>query len=343
MHDGTLMILRGSEVLDLLEGQERSLLQVVKLAYEAHGRGDSFLPQSTFLRFPDDQVSRIIALPAYLNSEYGVAGIKWISSFPSNLEKGIERASGVLVLNCVETGRPLVMMECSVVNAKRTAASAALAAQTLHQDKAIQSLGVIGCGLINFEIVRFLLSAFSSVKTLYSYDLSQDRAMQFNRTCQNTFEGLGTEVVDDIQSLFGRSTLISIATTAIHPYINDLSGLAPGSTILHVSLRDLAPEVILSCDNVVDDIDHVCRAQTSVHLAEQQTGTRDFIRCTIADVTSGASAARRDPPGITVFSPFGLGVLDLAVGEFVYRRALAEKKGTLIDSFPAAAWFQRGF
>jgi ornithine cyclodeaminase len=335
------MILKGSEVESLLQGQERSLLHVVKLAYEAHRRGQSFLPQSTFLRFPGDEVSRIIALPAYLESEYGVAGIKWISSFPSNLEKGIERASGVLVLNCVNTGRPLVMMECSIVSAKRTAASAALAALTLHQDRTIQSVGIIGCGLINFEIVRFLLSIFPSIKTLYSYDLSPERADQFNRICQNSFESLRTEVVKDLPSLLRTSTLISIATTAIQPYINDLSGLPPGSTVLHVSLRDLAPEIIVSCDNVVDDIDHVCRAQTSVHLAEQQTGTRDFIRCTIADVTSGASPARREPDRITAFSPFGLGVLDLAVGEFVYRRALAEKTGTLIDSFQPAAWFQR--
>jgi 2,3-diaminopropionate biosynthesis protein SbnB len=341
MHDRSIMILTGSDVLTLLSGRERDVIETVRVAYEVHTAGESSLPPSTFLRFPDDETNRIIALPAYLGGEFGTAGIKWVSSFPGNMDKGIDRAAAVIILNSMSTGRPHVMLEGSIISAKRTAASAALAALALHGDSLAGSVAVVGCGLINFEIQRFLLSIFPSIKTLYLYDVRPERAVQFKQTCEETFENVTAEVVADLQALFRTSPLVSMATTAIHPYISDLSGLAPGSTILHVSLRDLGPEIILSCDNVVDDVEHVSRAQTSIHLAEQLAGTRDFIRCTIGAVTSGTAPAKRDAKSITVFSPFGLGVLDIAVAEFVYKRAVKEGVGTLIESFLPTAWPQR--
>jgi ornithine cyclodeaminase len=68
--------------------------------------------------------------------------------------------------------------------------------------------------------------------------------------------------------------------------------------------------------NIVDDVEHCLKADTSPHLAEQLTGNRDFLDGTLDDVMSGRVAV---PPDRTVvFSPFGLGVLDLAVGKYVH-------------------------
>ena len=341
MDNSDILILKGEEILDLLTGRESAVIAAVQMAYEAHQQGQSSLPQSTFLRFPDSQRNRIIALPAYLGGESGSAGIKWVSSFPDNVGRGMNRASAVVILNSPHTGLPYLIAEGSIISAKRTAASAALAARTLHAGRAVAELGVLGCGVINFEIVRFVLSVFPGIKTLFLYDLSAERADQFKAICEGTFFGVTAEVVKDVSTLLRASSLLSIATTAIEPYLTDFSGVAPGSTVLHISLRDLAPQIILDVDNVVDDIDHVCRAQTSVHLAEQLTGNRDFIRCTLADVTMGAAPARRDSDSVVVFSPFGLGVLDIALSKLVYDLAIETGKGSAIHSFLPEPWGQR--
>jgi N-[(2S)-2-amino-2-carboxyethyl]-L-glutamate dehydrogenase len=152
---------------------------------------------------------------------------------------------------------------------------------------------------------------------------------------------LKVSVADNIGFVFERAPLLSFATTAVVPHVNDLAGCMPGSAILHISLRDLAPEIILRSDNVVDDINHVCRADTSLHLAEQKTKDRGFIRCTLADITLGRVPTRTSAEKHTIFSPFGLGVLDLAVSKFILELAQVHNRGVVLESFLPGPWTKR--
>lgn len=66
-------------------------------------------------------------------------------------------------------------------------------------------------------------------------------------------------------------------------------------------------------------------------MAEQLTGNRDFLYGTLDDVMAG----RMTPPAdrSVIFSPFGLGVLDLAVGKYVYDEVVRSGQLHLIDDF----------
>jgi ornithine cyclodeaminase/alanine dehydrogenase-like protein (mu-crystallin family) len=101
--------------------------------------------------------------------------------------------------------------------------------------------------------------------------------------------------------------------------------------VLHVSLRDLAPEILLASTNIVDDIEHCLKADTSPHLAEQLAGNREFLHGTLDDVIAGRVALPADRP--LVFSPFGLGVLDLAVGKYVYDEVARSGELRVVDDF----------
>lgn len=333
MSNRDVLILGGDEIEAALQGREPEIISTVEAAYKIHSAGDSSLPNSLFLRFPNNETNRIIALPAYLGQEFNVAGMKWVSSFPGNLNQGLNRASAVLIMNSAETGRAEVIMEGSLISAKRTAASAALAARCIHAGSAPETVGILGCGPINFEVARFLSVVFPKIDQLLVFDVDTSRATQFSENCAELNDGWRVSVVTESRQVLEAANVVSIATTAIHPHLFDLSMSPASSTILHVSLRDFSPEVILSADNVVDDVDHVCRAQTSVHLAEQMTGNRDFIRCTLADIANGIARPKDNPDAVTIFSPFGLGVLDIAVGKLASDFAAERGLGTLIESF----------
>ena len=153
-----LSIINGKTVSDVIRADPEKCIEVVRAAYLAHANGWSVNPDSYFLRFSDKPDCRIIALPAYLGDGFHVAGLKWIASFPGNVQRGFPRASAVLVLNRHDTGYPFAILESSIISAARTAASAVLAAYWLSgRSRRAHSLGIVGTGFIARYVYEFLV------------------------------------------------------------------------------------------------------------------------------------------------------------------------------------------
>jgi N-[(2S)-2-amino-2-carboxyethyl]-L-glutamate dehydrogenase len=325
-------IIKGKTVHDIVDANLGECVQRVKDAYLTHGAGKTVNPDSHFLRFPEKPRARIIALPAFLGSESGVAGIKWIASFPENIQHGFPRASAVLVLNDYTTGYPFAILESSIISAARTAASAVLAAEWCnHGERRTHTLGIVGTGLIARYVYRFLLGTGWEIEHLRLFDTTPAEADAFMAGVIRPDAHQSTAVAADLPALVRESSLVLFATTAGTPHVHDPGLFAHGPIVLHLSLRDLAPEVLLASHNVVDDVEHVMKADTSPHLVEQQVGHREFVTGTLAELMTGRCAVDRSKA--TIFSPFGLGVLDLAVGKWVYDRAVAAGQDLRLPDF----------
>jgi ornithine cyclodeaminase len=325
-------VVPGAQVQQVLHGREKQVVELVEATYRVHGAGDSVNPPSYFLRFPDRPSARIIALPASLGGQTRVDGLKWVSSFPDNVRAGVPRASAVLILNDHDTGYPFACLEASIINATRTAASAAAAADWLSRGRPRPTrVGFFGVGLIARYIHTFLAGTGWSFDEIGLHDLSTDSTAGFRGYLEQSGTTARVTVHDSAEELIRSSDLVVFATVAGQPHVTDPSWFDHHPLVLHVSLRDLAPEVLLDAVNVVDDVEHCLKADTSPHLVEQRTGNRDFLHGTLADVMTGRAPV---PPDRTVvFSPFGLGVLDLAVGKFVYDEVVRAGDLHVVEDF----------
>jgi 2,3-diaminopropionate biosynthesis protein SbnB len=322
-------VISGGQVQQALQGRQKEIMEVVEATYRLHSAGDSVNPPSYFLRFPDRPTSRIIALPASIGGPLQVDGLKWISSFPENVAAGLPRASAVLILNDHDTGYPFACLESSIISATRTAALAASAADWLSRGRLRPTrVGFFGVGLIARYIHTFLAETGWMFGEIGVHDLSAESAAGFQRYLEQS-GAFG--VVKSAEELIRSSDLVVFATIAGEPHVTDLSWFSHNPLVLHVSLRDLSPEILLASTNIVDDVEHCLKANTSPHLAEQLTGSRDFLAGTLDDVMAGRVTVPADRPA--VFSPFGLGVLDLAVGKYVYDEVARAGELLVIDDF----------
>ncbi|WP_441245528.1 2,3-diaminopropionate biosynthesis protein SbnB [Kitasatospora sp. McL0602] len=315
---------------EIIQNNRSRVVQEVRETYLAHQAGRSVNPDSYFLRFPDKPDSRIIALPAYLGGSHEVAGIKWIASFPGNIEQGIPRASATLVLNDYATGYPFALLEASQISAARTAASAVLAAEVLTGRRSARRLTVVGAGIIARNILEFFHAQGWAVEELVVHDLHPQYGQALAGFAADRL-GYPAAFSDSLPDALAGADLVVFATTAGEPYVLDAGTFAPGQVVLNISLRDLGPELIVGAYNVLDDVEHCLKANTSPHLAEQKYGNRDFVTGTLAEVIEGSVTVGTDRP--VIFSPFGLGVLDLAVGTLVHRIATETGQAVPIDGF----------
>jgi len=220
-------------------------------------------------------------------------------------------------------------LEASLISATRTAASAALAAEHISPKPFEGALSVIGTGVIARTTIEWLLFRNWKFRKISLYDLDHKEAEHFSKWLREQ-HNLQAEIQDRVDAI-SDATLMLFTTTTLDPYLADEKLFEHSPTVLHLSLRDICVNVILASQNIVDDVDHCLKANTSLHLTEMATGNRDFVSGSLVDVLDKRLKPDHDRPRI--FSPFGLGVLDIAVGNLVLEAAISSNTAIAFPNF----------
>ena len=211
-------VIPGSQVQRALAGRESEIVALVEATYRWHAAGESVNPPSYFLRFPDRPTARIIALPASLGGEVQVDGLKWISSFPGNVDAGIPRASAVLILNDRDDRLPV--RRAGELDHQRHPHRRLRGAgrRRAHRGRGRPArVGFIGAGLIARYVHTYLTGTGWSFDGIGVHDLSADSAAGFRRYLERTGDGGRITVHATAEELIRSSDLVVFATVAGPP------------------------------------------------------------------------------------------------------------------------------
>jgi ornithine cyclodeaminase len=243
-----------------------------------------------------------------------IAGLKVGSFWPGNPARGLPRHNSLILLFDQETGRIGAAIEAGTLNAYRTAAADAVAADVLARPEA-STLAVFGAG----HQARYECAALARVRPIrrvlvVALDPPQGAAM----AAELRGQGLEAETASAAAAC-AVADIIVTATSATSPLFS-AAWVRPGTHLASMGSdargKQALPTELLAEASLFCDLPEQSRA-----IGEFQHAPEEAILTAIGDVLSGVHPGRRAPDEITVFDSSGLSLQDL----YVARHLLAKR------------------
>ena len=324
------LLLTQRDIAQLVD--ERVAIRAVRSAFEAMARGEAFMPSKVYLPLPRQSDFR--AMPAFLQHP-ACCGIKWVNVHPENRRKRLPTVMALIVLNDPTTGVPLAVMDGLLVTKLRTAAAAAVAAQTLARPES-RTVALVGCG----AQADAQLQALTQLLTLSQanvWGFRRGEARAFAARMARRLPSVRVEPFETVEGCVAGADIVVTLTPSRRPLVQH-SWLAPGVHVNAVGAdgpgkQELEPNILREATVVVDEREQAIHGgELNVPVARGEYDPA-WIHATLGEILIGRKPGRRSKGEMTVFDSTGLAVHDIALGAEILRRARRRQIGRRIRFF----------
>jgi ornithine cyclodeaminase/alanine dehydrogenase-like protein (mu-crystallin family) len=273
----------------------------VRDAFVRHHRGEWVMPSKVYLQSPPHGDFR--AMPARGGD---LAMLKWISSFPSNRDRGLPTVIGLLVVSDATTSEPRALLDAGAVTALRTGAVAAVAAEALA---ARRTPGLIGCGVNGAWAARCLAAAGFGPGVCHDADpgAAERLAAELGWRAGSRAEALACDVVTCVTP--GHEIVVDAGDLRPGLHLNMLGADGPGKAEATVG-------AVASCALFCDEWDQASHGGELTGAVEAGLVARERVT-DLGAVLVGEAPGRPGPDSVTLFDSTGLAIQDLAIAAAV--------------------------
>jgi ornithine cyclodeaminase/alanine dehydrogenase-like protein (mu-crystallin family) len=266
---------------------------------------------------------RLLLMPAWRRGKD--LGVKLVTVFPRNRERGVATVSALYVLLDGATGHPRALIDGEALTLRRTAAASALASTYLSRKDSARLL-LIGTGALAPHMAR-AHCALRPIAKLMLWGRRPERAQAL--AAQLRGEGLPAQALADLPSGLADADIVSCATTATEPVVR--GALLRAGT--HVDLvggftpqmREGDDELIARAEIFVDSYaGALSEAGDLVQPLASGLLSRERVRADLAELVAGTHPGRQRPDEITLFKSVGTALEDLCAARLVVERAAAQ-------------------
>jgi ornithine cyclodeaminase/alanine dehydrogenase-like protein (mu-crystallin family) len=298
------------------------VIEALEVAFREKGEGRVEMPPKPGIH-PGGGDNFIHAMPAYIPA-LASAGLKWVSGFPENQQRGLPYITGLVILNDAETGLPISVMDCVWITAMRTGAATAVAARYLARPESSVA-GMLGCGVQGRSNIE-ALSVLFPLKRVMAYDVDAAAAQHYAEE-MTARTGLDVIVVSTPrEAVTGCDVVVTAGPILKTPHRTIQAGWLDAGAFASLVDYDSYwhPDAMRQVDKFcTDDVPQLRYNQEVGYFQEIPP-----VHAGLGELATGKKPGRETPSERTMTANLGLAMDDMAVAPLIYKQAVEKGIGT---------------
>ncbi len=264
-----------------------------------------------------------------------IFGLKLVSWYGDNVEKGLPALMGTVLICDAETGAPKGILDGAYITGIRTGAAGAIGTKYLAR-KNSENLLLVGAGHVASFMIPETLIAMPGIKTVRIYDpIDIKFAESLIAKIEANHKGIKFEAVTDIAKATGLSDVIITVTPSKTPLIKK-EWVKPGTHFSCIGAdmsgkEELDPEISRGARIYVDDLPQNVNVGEIEIPIKNGIITKEDVVGEIGEVIIGRIQGRISEDDITIFDATGTALLDLLTGELAISEAEKQGVGTVVE------------
>ncbi|RKD27148.1 ornithine cyclodeaminase [Caminicella sporogenes DSM 14501] len=310
-----MLYLSKKDIFNLVSFDE--LIDSIELAFRIYEQKSFQMPDRIHLHYRENT---FLYMPCFTED---IIGTKVLTVFPKNTDKNVPVIQGLMLLNDVETGKPIALIDGASLTAFRTGAVGGVGIKhTAKED--CQSVGLVGAGVQGFYQLLFAAKV-RDIKKIYIYDIFEDKLISFKEKLLEKLTDVEINIVNNTRELVEKSEIIITTTTSEKPVLPDDEKLLKGKHFIGIgsykpNMREFPEALFKLLDEVYIDTDFAAEESGDLVIPlEKNWIKREQIK------TFGKLLKDNDiKSDTTLFKSVGMALFDLVVANVIYSKA-AEK------------------
>lgn len=310
-------------------------IQADKDAMSAYSEGACDIPLRTNLDIPEYE-GQSLYMEGYAPDAKAL-GVKIVSVYPNNIEKGLTSVPATMVLLNAETGEVSAIMDGTYLTRLRTGALSGAATDLLARED-VKVFALFGTGGQAETQLEAVLTARPSIEEVCVFDLSTERAEQFATRMTERFGEKFNVTIKSAgsadEAIENADVITSVTTSKKATF--DGNKVKEGAHVNGVGsytpqMAEIDEALILRADKIYCDTkDALVESGDITQPIEAGKFSLDDVTGELGAMINGEIKGRESDDEITYFETTGNAIFDLVTAQRIYEEAIKQDIGSYI-------------